>query len=531
MINLRWYQKKVAPLVFDYWRKHKNKKPIIAIPTGAGKSLIIADLIYQSHSKWNIEILVLSHRKEILTQNKSALMEYLEQHNLSTDIGIYSAGLGIKEKEKITFAGIQSIYKKPKLFKNVKLIIIDEVHLISPNDKGETMYQKFINEMPQAKCIGLTATPYRLGAGYIVGKDHLFDEIIFDLTSKANFNKLVREGYLTRLVSKRTETELDADGIRTIGGDYSEKELALKFDKYDITNAAIKEIIRKASNYKKWLIFAINIEHAEHIVEELNEHGIVAAPIHSKMDMSRDPLIEAFKDGRIKALVNVNILTVGIDVPDIDLIVFLRPTKSPVLYVQSAGRGLRVAPGKDHCLVLDFARVIQTLGPINDVQVTKKKKGKGGEPVVKACPDCGTLYHPLVKICDECGHEFKFKVKITTDSSDAQIIADTGKHKYKVDDIFYFEHKKKSSPKSMKVTYICGMKTFNEWICLNHSGWAKGMADNWIKSRLNGAKSMPNTVDEALKISAEFRRPIEITVKEDARYPEIIGYKFEKEVA
>lgn len=530
MIKLRWYQEKSSALTFQFWRKNPNKHPVIAIPTGAGKSLIIADLIYQAHSKWQVEILVLSHRKEILTQNQSILLEYLKQCGLIADIGIYSAGLKEKRKGDITFAGIQTVYRNPDLFKNVKLIIIDEVHLISPNTNGETMYQKFINSIPSAKCVGLTATPYRLGSGYIVGVDHLFDEIIFDLTSKANFNRLVREGYLTKLISKRTETELDAEGIRTIGGDYAEKDLALKFDKYEITNAAINEIMRVAGNYKKWLIFAINIKHAEHIVEELNKHKIVAAPIHSKMDMDRGPLIQAFKDGRIQALVNVNILTVGIDVPDIDLIVFLRPTKSPVLYVQSAGRGLRVAPGKNHCLVLDFARVIQTLGPINDVQVLKKKRGKKGDPVVKTCPECNTLHHPLVKICDQCGHKFEFKVKITGSSSDQNIVAKTGDHKYTVDKIFYHKHEKRNAPKSLKVTYQCGLLIFNEWICIEHSGYAKHLAINWLKFRLDPNIDIPETVDDALLLANNgmLKIPSEIVVKEDSKYPQIIDYKFEE---
>ena len=529
MIELRWYQKKATKLLFNYWRKkeNKNKKPVIAIPTGAGKSLIIADIIYQAYSKYNIEILILSHRKEILIQNKSAAEQYLEEKGIDVEIGIYSAGLGERNKKHITIAGIQSCYRNTNLFNNVKLIIIDEAHLISPNDKGETMYQKFLNALPKAKCVGLTATPYRLGSGYIVGEGHIFDEIIFDLTSKSNFNRLVKEGYLTKLISKRTETELNAEGTQIIGGDYSEKELALKFDKENITKAAIAEIIRKASNYKKWLIFAINIEHAENIVEELNNYGIVSAPIHSKMEMDRKLLIDAFKQGKIQALVNVNILTVGIDVPDIDLIVFLRPTKSPVLYVQSGGRGLRTAPNKDHCLVLDFARIVQTLGPINDVHITKKKKGKkNGDPITKTCPMCDTLCHPTVKICEECGYEFIFKTNINSKSFNGDIVAETGKFKYKVDEIYYKKHSKINSPSSVKVSYRSGIRIFNEWICIEHTGWAHRMAVNWLQHRLNGENKIPENVNEILEITNKLKVPSEIIVKEEGKYPEIIDYIF-----
>ncbi len=529
MIKLRWYQRKAAPLVFEYWRQNSNKHPVIALPTGSGKSLVIADIIYQAHKKWNIEILVLSHRKEILTQNKSALITYLKEKGLSTDIGIYSAGIGEKRKAKVTIAGIQSVYRKAGLFKDVKLIIIDEAHLIPPSSKSSTMYQTFINSLPNVKCIGLTATPYRLGSGLIVGDDHLFDEIIFDLTSTDNYNKLVEQGYLTKLYSKKTECELDAEGTRIVNGDYDEKELADKFDKDEITEAAINEVVRKGKDYKKWLIFAINIDHAEHIVDELNKHNIIAMPVHSKMEFDRGPVLKAFRQGKIRALVNVNILTVGIDVPNIDLIAFLRPTKSPVLYVQSAGRGLRVAPGKDHCLVLDFARIIQTLGPVNNVILQKKRKNKNTEPVTKTCPQCNEIVAPSVRVCPACLHEFEFKseVKIEKKASEYSIVSDSRKVKYKVNDISYLRHSKQNSPTSMKVTYRCGVKTFSEWVCIEHKGYAKMVANQWLKQRLNGGSELIKTVDDAIKASVEFRAPTELLVSEAGKYPEIIDYFFE----
>jgi len=529
MIKLRWYQKKAAPLVFDYWRNNPHKHPVIAVPTGGGKSIMIADLIHQAVTKWNIDILVLSHRKEILSQNRDALKGYLKQLGCDIDVGVYSAGLGERNVGKVTIAGIQSVRNKAALFHKVKLIIIDEAHLIPPSNKSETMYVRFINELG-AKCVGFTATPYRLGTGYIIGDGHIFDDIVFDVTSKQNFNRLVREGYLTKLISKRTQVELDAEGCRTIAGDYAEKELALRFDKDSITDQAVAEIVKKGKNYKKWLIFAINIKHAEHIVESLNNHGIVAMPVHSKMDMSRDPIIKAFKEGKIQAVVNVNILTTGIDVPDIDLVVFLRPTKSPVLYVQSAGRGLRVAEGKDHCLVLDFARVVSTLGPINDVTIKKKKKGKKGEMITKVCPNCDSIVAPAARICPDCGFIFEFKLGISNMAGDKAIVATDEKIWYDVNNITYLLHDNKRTPKSMKVIYLCGLKTFYEWVSVEHKGYAKHIANHWMHMRDNKKCDLrydQNNAEAIVKIADRaFLKPSKIKVKEAGKYPEIIDYRF-----
>jgi len=253
-------------------------------------------------------------------------------------------------------------------------------------------------------------------------------------------------------------------------------------------------------------------------------------PVHSKMDMSRDPIIKAFKEGKIQAVVNVDILTTGIDVPDIDLVVFLRPTKSPVLYVQSAGRGLRVAEGKDHCLVLDFAKVVSTLGPINDVIIKKKKKGKKGEAVMKTCPKCDSLVPPSVRVCPDCGHKFEFKMGISNMSGDATIVATDEKIWYDVSEVTYILHDNKRTPKSMKVVYLCGLKTFYEWVSVEHKGYAKHMANHWIHMRNKSGyefKDEQNNAEELIKIAKNiFTEPKQIMIKEAGKYPEIVNYKF-----
>jgi DNA repair protein RadD len=529
MIKLRWYQKAAVDAVLKYWSKNKDGNPIIALPTGSGKSLTIAALIHYIIDKYDIEIIVLSHVKEILEQNKSALEKYLVQMDSDINIGLYSAGLGSKTIGKVTIAGIQSAHRNADLFKNAKLVIVDEAHRVPPSKKEKTMYVKFMESIG-AKALGLTATPYRLGDGYIVGEDFIFDKIVIDLTQGNNYNRLVKEGYLAKIISKKTSFELNPDGIPLIAGDYSEKELALRFDKDAVTDQAVHEIVKQGVNYKRWLIFAINIEHAEHIVNTLHNYGISAIPVHSKMDMDRDLIIKAFRNGQIKALVNVNILTTGIDIPEIDLVALLRPTKSPVIYVQSVGRGGRPAEGKDHCLVLDFAKVVATHGAINAISISKKRKGKKGEPVMKACPNCNTLYHPSVRICEICGYEFEFKKKISSVSDGLDIVSNFEPEWYNVDEVLYNINNKINGPKSIRISYRCGMQVFNDWLCLEHTGYAKRKANNWIRWRIDkdyiikdemgNSESMIKVIDKIIK------KPKRILVKKSGKYPDIIDYEF-----
>lgn len=481
MIKLRHYQEGCAPAVLQYLTAKKGAKhPLVALPTGSGKTFCIADLIKHIRSKWGYPIVVLSHVKEILEQNHASLSTYLGE-----PVGLNSAGLGRREYKAVTVAGIQSVFRDPQRFGRRLIVIVDEAHLISANE--DTMYRKFFDGLDKFICIGFTATPFRLGDGYIYGPGMLFDDLVYDWTSVERFQQLVDEGYLSSLTTKRTKLEMDTSGIHLQGGDFNEKQLADRFNRNAITQEAIKEILAAGRTRKKWLIFAIDISHAESIAETLLRNGIRTAPVHSKMADSgfdRDRTVEGFKDGKYQCVVNVNILTTGFDEPGIDLIAMLRPTKSPVLHVQSLGRGSRVQDGKTNCLVLDFAGNTARLGPINDVVVTVKGKGKGGgDPITKTCPQCDSILAPAVRICPDCGHKFLFEHNLNAKALDMDII-DSGKAQWvQVDNVSYAKHAKYAGPTTIEVTYHSGGQKFKEWICVEHKGFAKHKADHWVKYR------------------------------------------------
>ena len=512
MIKLRHYQSACAPAVIKYIRRNKGKHPLVALPTGSGKTYCIADLIQKLREKWDVKVLVLSHVREILEQNHESLSEYLGE-----PIGLNSAGLGRREFKEITVAGIQSVYKQPERYQDGVIIIVDEAHLISPQE--DTMYRKFFKGIPRSIIVGFTATPFRLGSGYIYGDDQLFDSLVYDWSSAERFQQLINEGYLAPLTTKRTAMEMDTSNINIVAGDFNEKQMSERFDREGVTKEAIKEILAAGRQRKKWLIFAIDISHAEHIAETLLRSGIKTAPVHSKMSESgfdRDRTVEGFKDGKYQCVVNVNILTTGFDEPGIDLIAMLRPTKSPVLHVQSLGRGSRISDDKSNCLVLDFAGNTARLGPINDVLVRKKGKGKeGGDPITKTCPDCNSILPPAMKLCPDCGYEFQFQHGLSTTAIDADVIESGEPLWLPVLDVEYSVNSKFAAPSTVKVTYKTGYRDISEYVCIEHKGFAKHKADHWVTYRGGEPCSFATDLLEQAQV---LRVPKEILIKKSGKY-------------
>lgn len=372
----------------------------MVLPTGAGKSHIVAALCRDALQSWpETKVLMLTHVKELIQQNA----EKMRQHWPNAPLGIYSAGLNSKRLDDITFAGIQSVRSKANLIGHIDLVIIDECHLVSHKQEGG--YRMLIDELtqinPAIRVIGLTASPYRLGHGLITDAPALFDALI----EPVSIEELIYKGHLAPLHSKITAVKISADGVHKRGGEYIESELQAAVDKKEINGPVADEIIAQAGDRRSWLIFCVGVDHSYNIRNELLDRGIAAATVTGETPSGeRARIIADFKAGRITALTNANVLTTGFDHPEIDLIAFLRPTMSPSLYVQMAGRGMRPKSHTDHCKVLDFAGVVQTHGPITNID--PGRKAGTGEAPVKICPECDGLMHLSAKTCDCCGYAF-----------------------------------------------------------------------------------------------------------------------------
>ena len=547
MITARDYQIFAVNSLYAYFQE-KSGNPLIAMPTGTGKSIVIALFLNSVLVQWPSQrTMILTHVKELIEQNFRKLKEVWP----NAPAGIYSAGLNQRDTMfPITFGGVASVVKKLHLFGRIDLLIIDEAHLVSPNDV--TMYQAIIKALrvvnPMLKVIGLTATPWRLGQGMLTDEGGIFSDICCDMTSTQPFNWFIEQGYLSPLIPRRTDTGLDVSGVHMRGGEFVANELQNAVDKAHITERCLREMVEHASDRKSWLIFCSGVNHTEHVADMLGNLGIECAAVHSKMTGDRTKIIDRWKAGSLRAIANNNVMTTGIDHPGLDFIGSMRPTASAGLWVQMLGRGTRplyadgfdtstaqgrlqaiAASQKQNCLVLDFARNTRRLGPINDPMIPNKKGKGSGEAPIKECEQCNAYVHASVRVCPHCGFKFpepQLKIQMQA-SSDALIKSDLPVvEMLKVDHITYSGHIKPGRPAMMRVSYYCGIRSFNEFVCFEHTGYALHKAHQWWRARTENAK-VPSTTEEALQWSVMLQAPTHLEVWTNKKYPEIMRQCFD----
>jgi DNA repair protein RadD len=405
-VKLRDYQQRAIDMLYAWFGEHPSGNPCLVLPTGAGKSLINAALVKDALTSWpGTRVIMLTHVKELILQNAEKLLAVWPE----APLGIYSASVGSKQlDEPVTFAGIQSIWRHAERIGHVDLVIVDECHLISHHDAGQ--YRRFISGLaeinPAVRVIGLTASPFRLGHGMIhEGDDTLFDDLVEPVTVE----ELVHQGYLAPLRSKHTSHQIDVSEVAKRGGEFIAGALERAVDNEATTQAIVEETLLRAGYCRSMLFFCAGVDHAEHMAQALQAAGVKAACITGKTpNGERSRIIEAFKDGRLRALTNANVLTTGFDAPNIDCLVMARPTMSPTLYIQMAGRGMRLKDHTEYCLVLDFAGNVRRHGPITAVE--PPSKGKGPAPT-KECPNCDEIVPAATRTCPICQHEFEFAAK------------------------------------------------------------------------------------------------------------------------
>jgi DNA repair protein RadD len=347
------------------------------------------------------------------------------------------------------------------------------------------------------------------------------DERIIVLT---HVRELIDQGWLAPLISKQTATRLDVTGVATRGGEFVPSQLEAAVDKDPITRAAIDEIVTLGRERRSWLLFCAGVDHASHVAAAVRERGLGCATIFGHTPKAeRDRIVAAFTRGEIRALASMGVLTTGFNAPAVDLIAMLRPTRSAGLYVQMAGRGTRLAPGKESCLVLDFAGNVARHGPIDLVRPKDRAKGEAdGEAPTKVCPDCQTINAIAARLCVDCGHVFPMRETRIEATATTRPILSTGRPIWlDVAAVTYHRHDKPGKPPSLRVDYHCGLERHREWVCLEHDGYAGRKALDWWRRRAEGTPP-PTTVAEALKRTGELRQPRQIAVRPSGAYLEVV---------
>lgn len=534
-LPLRWYQKEAVDSIYQ-WFDRETGNPLIVLPTGAGKSLVIAGFIHSVLAQWPSErIVILTHVKELIAQNHAQMLRCWP----GAPAGIYSAGLRRREADApILFAGIQSVFRKAREIGWVDLILVDEAHLI-PKD-GFGMYRQLLGDLTsmnsKLKVIGLTATPFRTGEGSLEkGEDRLFHGIAYS----ADLPRLIKEGWLSPVVSKSTHAPINTVGVHTQGGEFVAKELEQAAMAGNLVADAVSEIVARGKDRKSWLLFCCGVDHANAVADELARHKIPCAGVYGDTPAAeRDEIVAAFKAGELRAIVNVNVLTTGFDAPQVDLIALLRPTKSPGLFVQMVGRGLRRADGKTDCLVLDFGENVRRHGPIDCVEVREpgKRTGEAADEVrAKLCPTCESLVATAARQCPDCGYEWPAPEPTHHAKPDEDVELVRGTHpnggieRWNVQVAIYRRHQKKDKPDTLCAEYRCGFhQSAREWICFDHpvSSFPRRKAEMWWQQH-GGQLPAPESVDIALcRIEGkELDEPESITVDVRGEFPELKGVR------
>lgn len=555
MYTLRPYQQQAVTATLNHFRKSKDPA-VIVLPTGAGKSLVIAELARLARGR----VLVMAHVKELVEQNHAKYLSF------GLEAGIYSAGLNRKDMEqKVIFGSIQSIARAPEeFFQSFSLLVIDECHRVSL--EADSQYVQVITVLQKVNtdiCIlGLTATPYRLGQGWIYQTNlpqkiqqtmepRFFKKCIFELSMRF----MINNHFLTSPIKIDSPVACyDFSSLKLNGTHFIQAQLeALLKDQKRITPLIIQNIIDMAKDRQGVMIFTSSVNHAKEIMQSLpaNESALV---VGDTVTHERDEIIDSFKEKRIKYLVNVSVLTIGFDAPHVDVIAILRPTESVSLYQQIVGRGLRLSPGKTDCLILDYT------GQNHDLfspEIEEKKPSTQSVPVDILCPECGVMnqfwglkdsegeitehfgrkckgvlenshtgqvtpcdFRFRFKRCDKCGEENDIAARSC--QSCQHILVDNDKrlkeamslkdaHVMRVDSMAFHLGQDKSGVPRLEIKYHdADGETLTEYFYINNPEQSKAFYFNFVRMHSRRPEirvTIPN-VSQAIKYKDFFRQPM-----------------------
>ena len=523
-MRLRPYQERLTDLTMSAL-DHDTARPIVDAACGAGKSLIIsavADRILKQNPKGGA-VLVVTHRAELVKQNHAKLPAHLRGT-------IYSASVGKKDMSgQVIFANIQSIIKRWHKLPTLSAILIDECHVASK------MYAEFIANVltvsANVRIIGFTATPFNGGGVWL----HMLKEhrIFTGTCGKVGIGELLLEGYLAPLTPYTTGTRLSTDGVRfdQRSGDFNAKDLQAAVDVPELVLRCTNEITSIFKDRKSVAVFCSGVEHAEHVALALGDRAVVVTGDTPKKD--REHRLAEFAAGRVKYMVSVDVLTTGWDVAGIDGIACLRPSQSPLVWMQLLGRGMRPHPGKEDCLVADFTHNAEFFGPIDEIEGRPPKNSLGDAPT-RICENCYNIILAGLRICPHCGHEIEFAERQPNLDPETGLLVsgiitdERGLRWYPIHDVTYELRTTAAGSEAVVAQYMSPGRKYpvaEDYYCLfdHRTNVSRRAMDKWLKRCL--IPGAPTNARDALARAdlGGMRIPRMVALKAGSKYP--VAYK------
>jgi len=541
-MDLRDYQKEAVDAVFCYWDRapstsSRPASPLIVMPTGSGKSPTLGEIVRRLVADYGCRVVIATHRSELIVQDTKAVRSIYPM----ADVGIVSAGLGRREYgHAITIGGIQSLAGKPGLMGHVDVMIVDEAHLISP--ASGTQYHATIAALrgvnPDMRLVGLTATPYRLGQGYLTeGDDALFTSVCY----QTDIIRLIKDGWLSHITTGYATATIDLDSVGVRAGEYASNDLELASDVDKINDAVAADVRRQLdAGRTSALVFGTSVAHAKRLRNALQMAGVSTETITGETDRGqRDQIIGLFKSRSLRCITSCDVLTTGFDAPVVDVLALVRPTMSPSLYVQMVGRGMRIADGKTDCLLLDYGGNIARHGPVDDVKVKPKSNGDGDAPV-KICPQCMACCAASARQCDHCGYEWPAVIRKANQAPSALPALSLDlppkppkmpPKRHEVGSVEWARHEKRgddTARPTLRIDYypmgdLALKKIASEWVCIEHDegGFAWRKAAQWWEAHV-GTPFPKDVVDACELLDLGYMKPVvAIEVEKDGKYDRV----------
>lgn len=387
MFQLRQYQKDVLNKLYKALKT--NSKVLLSLPTGAGKTIMM--------SEWAKKMSQKGLRTAIIVDRLELIQQTYEKLNGNASVLYSGKKYSFDSHSLIHIIMLQTANRRMQMLLDIEFdfIFFDEIHQYC---EGK-MFQALCDCQPSAKIIGVSATPID-DKGYLLKG---FDECINDVQTQ----QLIDEGYLTKPIYYTPQSyNLDLSYIRMTGGDYDISQLDELMANVKCAQKIYNEWNTIAQT-RKTIVFCSSIKQAEVLCQYFRKRGVHCYCVHSEMSLEeRENTLYNFSIGIVRVVFNVGILVAGYDEPTVDCIVFANPTKILRRYLQQAGRGLRIAPDKNNCLMLDCANIVREHGFCNDIRFFKPKQKEADLNTIKQCPECGAIVNKTTKICPYCCYDF-----------------------------------------------------------------------------------------------------------------------------